>query len=221
MKALTENRVEKITGFRRAPEYDFSDDGSHFTGWEYKGLPLTQHRSSKYGTYLSFRVDYISHKKGFTYEDYSNTPWYKLCYKYNGVPELPEIEEIVKDLEVVVAGVEELSKRVESEEVNSAPIIQRAGIEIQILESFTKKFESEFKFWACKNEYELKRAYDYYRGVQRHLENVKSWYKDPDSKENLRDMAQRVAKYGYIEIKGEDDFYMRELTEMLEAQKAA
>ena len=85
MKTITENRIKGIKGFRRAPEYDFTDDGSHFIGFEYKGLPLTQHRSSQYGTYLCFRVDYISHDKGFTYKDCSNTSWYHLCDKYNGV----------------------------------------------------------------------------------------------------------------------------------------
>lgn len=221
MKTLTENRIAKIPDFIRKPEYDFSDDGNHFTGYEYKGLPLTQCRSCG-DTYLSFRVDYIARKKGFTYNDYSKTTWYKLCDKYNGVPELPEMEEIIEDLETVVAGIADLANKVSHETIDTMPIIQRAGAEIAVIEKFTEMFETEFKFWKCKSEFELRRAYDYYRGVQKYLENLKKWYYEPEKQKNLREMSQRLVNYGYLEIQDDkDSFYIKELTKMVEDQKAA
>lgn len=116
MKTLTDNRVSKIPGFSRAPELDFSDDGTRFQGFVYKHLPMSQARSCGL-TFLSVRVDYLSEDTELkfvgTYEDYSKEPWYKLCDKYNGVKELPEMEEIVKDLETILTGVKELNKRLE------------------------------------------------------------------------------------------------------------
>lgn len=219
MKTLTAIRVSKVPGFVKAPEYDFSDDGARFTGFCFKGLPLTQHRGLG-NTYLCFRVDYIARKKGFTYEDYSKEPWYKLCDKYNGVEELPEMDELVKDLEVVVQGIEELSKRVNSEKIDTSPIVERAKAEQKFIEDFAQKFESEFKFWACKDSSELYKAFHYFNSLKSQLQDVQSWIDAPEKQPNLRDMFQRVAKYGYIEVK-DDSFYVRELSELLESQKSA
>ena len=161
MKALTENRVAKIEGFFRNPEYDFSDDGNHFTGWEYKGLPLTQHRDSQYGTYLSFRVDYLYENTRlpvyFTLQERHDSEWYKLCNRYNGVNELPEIEEIVKDLETVIAGIKALNEKVQNEGIDVNPIVEKLYKEADFADEIILNFKDKFDvFNSCYTDYDIR-----------------------------------------------------------------
>ena len=219
MKTITENRIKGIEGFRRAPELDFTDDGSHFIGFEYKGLPLTQHRSSQYGTYLCFRVDYISHDKGFTYEDYSNTSWYHLCDKYNGVTELPELEEIIKDLEVVVTGIKELEEKVKNEVLDYSKVVERAQFEKKFAEELLDNFKKNFEWWNCKSDWDLRHAKDYFNSLQNKVKGLEKLIANPEANTNIRYIMQCLEKYSYISIK-EDDFYIKELNEILAKQAA-
>ncbi|WP_405291913.1 hypothetical protein [Methanobrevibacter sp.] len=219
MKTLTEARVAKIPGFTRNPEHDFSDDGNRFIGFEYKGLPLTQHRDSNYGTFLSFRVDYIAHKKGFTYDDYFSTPWYHLCDKYNGVSELPEIEEIVKDLETVIAGIAELEKKVKNETIDLTKVVERAKFEKKLGEETIENFKSKFEWWKCKSDYDLRNARDYLNRLQHEIDNLEKLIENPAADNNIRHISQKVAKGWYIEIK-ENEFYIKWLNEILDKQAA-
>lgn len=220
MKTITEAKIKDIQGFRRAPEHDFSDDGNNFTGWEYKGLPISQHRSSKYGTFISFRVDDIAHKKGFTYDDYSKTSWYKLCNKYNGVSELPEIEEIIKDLEIVVAGIKEFEEKVKNEKLDYSKVVERAKLEKKAVEDYVNKFKSEFNFWNCNSDYSLKKAKNYIQTLLRKIEVLSKLIENPESNTNIRNIYQKIEKGLYIEVNIEGDnekeFYFRELDEVLE-----
>lgn len=219
MKTITENRIKGIEGFRRAPEYDFSDDGSHFIGFEYKGLPLTQYRSSQYGTYLSFRVDYISHEKGFTHDDYSNTDWYHLCDKYNGVTELPELEEIIKDLEVVVTGIKELEEKVNNEVLDYSKVIERAKLEKKLGEECIANFKSKFEWWNCKSDWDLRNARDYINSLQRDVERVEKLIENPEEDDNIRHILQNVEKGWHIHIK-ENEYQIKWLNEILARQSA-
>ena len=219
MKTITENRIKGIEGFRRAPELDFTDDGSRFIGFEYKGLPLTQHRSSQYGTYLCFRVDYISHKKGFTYDDYSNTSWYPLCDKYNGVTELPELEEIIKDLEVVITGIKELEEKVNNETIDYSKVVERAKVEKKLGEECIANFKAKFEWWNCKSDYDLRNARDYINSLQRDIERLQKLIANPTANENIRHISQKVEKGWHIEIK-ENEYQIKWLNEILAKQVA-
>lgn len=69
MKTLTDNRIAKVPGFKRAPELDFSDDGTRFQCFVYKHLPISQARSCGL-TFLSVRVDYLSESTESQYVQY-------------------------------------------------------------------------------------------------------------------------------------------------------
>lgn len=219
MKTITENRIKNIPGFVRAPELDFSDDGNRFIGFMYKGLPLTQHRNSEYGTFLSFRVDYIAHKKGFTYDDYSNTDWYHLCDKYNGVEELPEIEEIIKDLEVVLAGIKELEEKVKNEVPDYSKVIERAKFEKKLAEETLDNFLSKFEWYNCKSDWDLKNAKEYVNGLKRYIPMLEKLIENPEADENIRHISQNVEKGWYIHVK-ENEYQIKWLNEILARQSA-
>lgn len=219
MKTITENKIKNIPGFTRNPELDFSDDGSRFIGFMYKGLPLTQHRSSEYGTFLSFRVDYVSHKKGFTYDDYSNTDWYHLCDKYNGVMELPEIEEIVKDLEVVLAGIQKLEEKVKNEVPDYTKVVERAKFEKKLAEETINNFLSKFEWYNCKSDWDLKNAKEYINGLKKYITYLDKLIENPAADENIRHISQSVEKGWHIHVK-ENEYQIKWLNEILARQSA-
>ena len=219
MKTITENRIKNIPGFVRTPELDFSDDGNRFVGFVYKGLPLTQHRSSECGTFLSFRVDYVSHKKGFTYDDYSNTDWYHLCHKYNGVMELPEIEEIVKDLEVVLAGIQKLEEKVKNEVPDYTKVVERSKFEKKLAEETINNFLSKFEWYNCKSDRDLKNAKEYINKLKKYITHLDKLIENPAADENIRHISQSVEKGWHIYVK-ENEYQIKWLNEILARQSA-
>ena len=211
MKTLTEKRVSQVPEFYRAPWLDFGDDGNHFIGFEYKGLPLTQCRNS-YGTFLSFRVDYLSENKKLkfcgTYHDYSKQPWYPLCDKYNGVPELPEMEELVKDLETVVAGVKALNAKLESETIDTEPILKRLEIEYKLAQDAYDNFKSTIDLFDPRyTEYDVSNIRSYMRSLKQAAFNAETTSKRIKNNEysiqELRHLYEQ-ATHSYIYTEDEN-----------------
>lgn len=105
VKNLSKVNIRNIDGFERREDLDFTDDGSKFKGYSYKGMPITTIRY-KDETYLSVRVDYLWNK--FDYKTWMQTEEYKLCDEFNGVSEV-DIDKLVENLEKIIAKVNELN----------------------------------------------------------------------------------------------------------------
>ena len=223
MKTITENKIKNIKEFRRAPEHDFKDDGSSFTGWEYKGLPLSQCRNSG-STYLSFRVDYLNEETSlpayFTYDEYRNLPWYEICDKYNGVDELPEMEEIVEDLEIVIAGIQELNKKVKDEKIDVEPILIRLEKENEIAENAVEKYSKINLFDDCYTNYDIECIRKYMKNLKGYLKTIES-IKDKLPTLGRRDLKQCLkrcqSQYGIV--LNENNFYIQKLEEFFNMAK--
>ena len=119
IKSVTESRIKNIEGFAYLPRYDFSDDGIRFTMWIYKGIPFSQHRSSKYGTFISLRYDYLTtmKKAGLTdltmdapWEMWSKTEAYSLGDKFNGINNF-ELEDLMNTIEKYREGIIAVNKQ--------------------------------------------------------------------------------------------------------------
>ena len=226
MKTLTENRISKIPGFTRASEHDFSDDGNRFIGFEYKGLPLSQCRNSC-GTFLAFRIDYLSEdtKLKFigTWEDYSKQPWYPLCNKYNGVDELPEMDEIVKDLETVVTGIKELEKKLEATPVDTDMILKRLNSELALAQHAYSHYKSNIDLFSeGLNDYDVDDARRYIKAIKGDFDKINSTIHNIENKtlsvSRLREL-EVSAKHDYIYIQDNNDFYISSLKKILEKQQ--
>ena len=223
MKTLTEKRVSQVPEFYRAPWLDFSDDGSHFIGFEYKGLPLTQCRDPEYGTFLSFRVDYLSENKKLkfvgTYEDYHKQPWYPLCNKYNGVEELPEMDELVKDLETVVAGVKALNAELEKAPIDTTSILNRLNVEQTTAQDAYNNFKSNFDLFDDKySDYDVDNIRDYMRALKQIIHNTSSTRTRIEQNEcplsELRHLLQEAERnYIYMD---DDCYWIKRLQEYLD-----
>lgn len=71
----------KSIGFQRDPSNDFSDDGTRFRMYLYKGKLPMSYASHQGNAYIALRPDYM----GLRYEQYRKLPSYKDMDKYNGV----------------------------------------------------------------------------------------------------------------------------------------
>ena len=152
VKSLTKANAAK-SGIEVAKDYDFEDDGNHFHGFIYKGMPMTQCYCKKDGTvYLCIRVDYLNNN--FTYKEWMATEEYYLCDKFNGVSEF-DIEELVENLEKVIAKVDEMNVSA-SVDQNDLMNVKNAVLEEvdKIQKYIDKDVKINFKWWAIP-EYRL------------------------------------------------------------------
>ena len=143
VKNLTLANIKNIEGMIRREDLDFSDDGNKFRGFEYKGMPITTLRSEDI-TYLSIRWDYLDNE--FTGKEWRKTEEYELCHKFNGVSEF-DIDELVENLEKVIAKVKELNDRVRDEEIDTTVIEQALLNEIAMVEDIIEDFKENFVWW--------------------------------------------------------------------------
>lgn len=227
MKSLTADRVSKVPGFTRNPSHDFSDDGTRFIGFEYKGLPLTQARSSRWGTFLSFRVDYLNEDTELplyaTFEEYRQEPWYPLCDKYNGVKELPSMDVIVTDLEKVLEGIKALNEKVLQKTINPAPILSRLTYELQLVETSYTRFRKSFDlFDSCYSENDISKIRSCMRSLACKKDAIESLTTEITSNKITRRKLAKLeenVRNGEI-VLGENCYYIEKLDELLKKQAA-
>lgn len=130
-------------GIEVAPQYDFEDDGNHFRGFIYKGIPMTQLYSRLDKTvYLAIRVDYLR-DNNFTYSEWMDTEEYRLCDKFNGYSGEFSIEELVENLEKIIKKINEMNNTasVSEEDFDNA---------IAIMINRANEFDNFVKFASTK-----------------------------------------------------------------------
>lgn len=87
----------KKYGFYRTPSEDFSDDGTRFLCYEYKGLQLSYAYADDH--YMAIRFDYVP---DLGYKDYSLFPSYKLTDEFNGSSAL-DLDKLKQNAEACLA----------------------------------------------------------------------------------------------------------------------
>ena len=203
IKTVTEKRIEGIEGFVRLPQFDFSDDGSHFTMWAYKGIPFSQHRSSEYGTFICLRYDYLPKMKkaGLTdltmdapWEMWSKTEAYSLGDKFNGGIEGFELEDLMNTIEKYREGIIAVNKRFAEVEVNLEPLEKAIANEIidakKILEDSKANFD-----WLNASDYAIDEFRSGYKNTEKKIATAYDVLKD---KTKAYSLAQQYARKGYV-----------------------
>ena len=131
----------KGTNFVRREDLDFSDDGSRFRGFSYKGLPITTLYSDG-RVYCDVRPDYLQYK-GVPWEMWKETEEYKLCDKYNGTSELIDLEDLANICDRVLAKLDSMKA-----EMNNMDLSEQKSKVWEVL----KKEEAELKEFIEKAE---------------------------------------------------------------------
>lgn len=214
VKNLTVANIKKYDGFERREDLDFADDGNRFRGFSYKGMPITTLRSnSDNTTYLSIRVDYLENE--FTYNEWIETEEYALCHKYNGVAGF-DMDELIEDLEKVIAKVKEMNKKARNEVIEMKDIVKlevRLNEEIGMAESVINLAKRNFK-WYEASEFEMKQMMEYFNIVNKNIESAKSLHFRKMENKDFRFWKERLEKYGYLKLK-EDNYFLVEMEKML------
>ena len=208
---LSKSIVKADSRFNVREDLNFNDDGNRFKGFDYKGLPITTLRSDGL-TYLCIRVDYLSNE--FTYEDWSKTEEYRLADEFNGVPEI-DFERLVENCERIIAKVDELNRKVASEELDMTAVCDRLKEEKYFLMEAAETAKVSIRWWEL-DSYRLDRVRDAMKGVEREIQRITKLMKELDKGElatgEKRRYFQRMEQYGYVVSKS-DSYWVEVLRE--------
>lgn len=202
IKSVTESRIQKIEGFKYLPQYNFSDDGSRFTMWMYKGIPFSQHRDSRYGTFIYLRYDYLPtmKKDGLTditmdapWEMWSKTEAYKLGNTFNGVDSF-ELEDLMNTIEKYREGIIAVNKQFAEVEVNLEPLEKAIANEIAEVKKILEESKANFD-WLNASDYAIREFRDSYKITEKKIATA---YDDLKTKSKAYDLAQQYARKGYV-----------------------
>lgn len=202
IKSVTENRIKNVEGFVRLPQFDFSDDGSRFTMWMYKGIPFSQHRDSEYGTFICLRYDYLPtmKKAGLTdiamdapWKMWSETAAYKLGNKFNGVDGF-ELEDLMNTIEKYREGIIAVNKQFAEVSVDVEPLKKAIANEIVEVKKILEDSKTNFD-WINASDYAVKEFRDGYKITEKKIATAYDVLKDKAKTYNL---AQQYAKKGYV-----------------------
>lgn len=207
------NRLNLVSaGFVRRKDLDFTDDGSSFRGYDYKGLPITYCKyMDKY--YVSVRVDYQEHF--FTWKDWMKTDEYRLADEFNGTSNV-DVEKLKANCEAIIKKVAELDAEVNNEVIDTKPLKDELLKEIEYGDNIISSFKKNFKWWEVE-KFKLNRLVDHLNSAICMVERASSLYHNFDLLRTIdvRTYKQRFDEYGYIVIKQNDEFYFNDLIEAM------
>ena len=209
IKNLNMNIVKKNIGFNRREDLDFEDDGNHFKGYDYKGLPITTLRSDG-STFLAIREDYLDNN--FTFDDWRETEEYKLTDEFNYCSEV-DLDKLIENCERVMKKIDEMNKQVASEKIDTSEAKERIAEEIIMVRSLICEVKMNLEWWNLR-DYDLKRAANMLRSEERTLKRLQDLDFDSMEIKQKRAIVQNCRKYGYVEFK-KDDYYARELRALM------
>lgn len=209
VKNLTLVNIKNIDGMVRREDLDFADDGNHFKGFAYKGMPITTLRA--YGeTYLAVRVDYL--ESSFTYNEWFTTEEHKLCDEFNGVSEF-DLDKLIENLERIIAKVDEMNAKAEAEVIDTTEVEQVLKSEIEYAEKVIADFKVNYD-WFNANSYNLNRYIDYAKSLQSNVNSAKAIDFATLNRKQKAEFTQRFKEYGYVKFRN-DDFYIEQLNEAI------
>lgn len=208
---LTEKNING-TGIIRRPDMDFSDDGTRFRMFQYKDLFLS---ITKYkGTiYLDMRVDYM--KTDFPYSDWSKVEECKLCEKYNGNFTEFDMEEFIKDCDIVLAKIRKMNEAFNKEEIDSEAILNQLTKEFGTLLLKMAEFK-KFNWWNA-SKYDVDKFYDYFKSLEKigvtiydYINKIKG---NKLEKKVLKEFLNSMNNYDYIRY-ADGNFYSETCEEL-------
>ena len=203
IKTVTANRIKNIEGFEYLPQYNFSDDGNRFTMWMYKGIPFSQHRDSKYGTFISLRYDYLPalKKAGLTdltmdapWEMWHKTEAYSLGSKFNDGLEGFELEDLMSTIEKYREGIIAVNKQFAETSVNVEPLKLTLATEITEVKKILEESKANFD-WMNASDYAIKEFRNSYKYTE---EKIATAYDALKDKAKAYSLAQQYARRGWI-----------------------
>ena len=215
VKNLSKAIVKNYEGFNLRE--DLNDDGTHFKGFDYKGLPIITRRSKIDNcVYLLVRVDYLNND--FTSQDQAETEEYDLAHEFDGVNEF-DLDKLIENCERIIAKVNELNEKARNEVIDTTDVEEAISVEAKMIEENIEYVKANLKWWNL--EYgALKLVKDYMSILIEKQEMLLN--KDVKQMPNKRkkELVYKLEKYGYVYVK-ENDFYIRKLKKFVKKSNEA
>lgn len=198
-------------GIEVAPQYDFIDDGNHFRGFIYKGIPMTQLYSRLDKTvYLCIRVDYLR-DNNFTYKEWTDTEEYRLCDKFNGYSGEFSIEELVENLEKIIKKINEMNRTVSVSEEDFDNAIATMINKANEIDNFVK-FASTKIDWSVDDIHTLVTHINYLakeaKGIRYRIERISEF--------SLIDKKNFIERLKYYEKSIDEDPHAKIIKKILD-----
>lgn len=209
VKNLTLANIRNIDDMVRREDLDFTDDGNHFKGFAYKGMPITTLRADG-ETYLTVRVDYL--KNSFTYKEWFATEEDKLCDEFNGVSEF-DLDKLIENLDRIIAKVDEMNAKAEAEDIDTTEVEQVLKSEIEYAEKVLVNFKANYD-WYNANLHRLNNYISYAKRLQSNIDSAKAINFATLSRRQKAEFTQRLKEYGYVSFR-KNDFYIEQLNEAI------
>ena len=203
IKSVTENRIKNIEGFVYLPQYNFIDDGNRYTMWMYKGIPFSQHRDSRYGTFISLLYECLPTMKeaGLTdltmdapWEMWSETEAYKLGDKFNDGIDGFELEDLMNTIEAYREGIIAVNKKFAEVSIEVEPLKKAIANEIVEVKKILEDSKANFD-WMNASDYAIKEFRSSYRTIEKKIATAYDVLKDKAKAYNL---TQQYARKGYV-----------------------
>lgn len=195
-------------GFERREDLDFTDDGARFTAYEYEGIVVTKTTWNK-EYFISVRVDYLRDNE-FTYDDYAEKDWYKLCDEFNGVAEV-DVDKLIENIKIIKKGIEDLKQEIKKDPIDVELIEKHLKEELEEIGDFIRenKTINILRF----SESEIRILKSYFDSLKRTEQAII----DKLNKKNYTRYDYKfVQRYGYLKFKGEEEeFYCKEIKNII------
>ncbi len=144
----------------------FVSEEDGYRKFEYKGIPLLQEYSAKYGTVDIF-IDVYELDGNFIVADFLDTEESKLCNYVRDHKGEFDIDTFSNYLEKIYLKIKELNETAHTTEEQEEYTKQMIRKEIKETESFIEKVKEKLKWWEC-SEYDLKeirKDYNYWDSI--------------------------------------------------------
>lgn len=211
-------------GIEAAPQYDFEDDGNYFRGFVYtsningnKGfkLPLTQCYSRNDKTvYLCVRVDYLE-GNAFTYKEWMETEEWRLADKFNGYGEF-DLEELVSNMERIIAKVNELNGKATEEKLDSKPVVDQLKKEIDEAGLVLTAAKGIDLFNPNITDYDVTKIRESYNVIRKDINSMYEMIEKIESglieRKTLKEMVERFNNFGYVRFQ-KTGYYAKRIME--------
>lgn len=199
-------------GCIRNESRDYTGRGLRYKFLKYEDLDICY---IKDGEEYNLWVEIPSDEDNFIYYDYCEEEWYKNCFRYDGCYEI-DVDDFIGICKVAKEKIEELRNR-PKEVIDTSKMEERRLYEIENTKKIIEEVKNSNLIWEL-DDWEASRMLDYMRSLINEVKRVEELDFSKEDYRDLRSDRRRFEEYGYIYIK-DDDFYIRELKEMIELNK--
>ena len=203
-------------GWIHRSDLDFRDDGTKFKGFEHTSGMIATYTKANGEYYLALRLDYLD---GLTYQEYSKMDSYRLADEFNGVTEI-DPDKVTQNAITMMQEYNAVLKEANEHVVDMQKLINAAENELELV--YRVLYDSNIGIDDLEevDAYELNRLRDYRKSLKTDAETkLNRLATSQYSQKELRNLEERLDRYGYLTVNEKDSFYIKEIKRIVSKVK--